>query len=240
MIHLLLAVWTAQAPAAVPPPTDAFERACLTGDLPSVKEGLDRHPGWVEARDDQGVSFLLSALHRRKTAVVAEFVRRRKTFDAYEAASLGNLEALRRETARDPSLVNAPSGEGFATLHLAAFYAKPTLVEFLIRSGADVSQVARRPKVMPLHSAVAGRCLECVRLILLAGADANAPEDNGLRPLHAAAAANDRPLAELLVKHGADPSIRADSGKSPADLAREKGHDALADWLVTIKGRPDR
>ena len=232
MIHLLLAVLTSQAPAPAALPTDAFESACLTGNLTLVKEGLDRNPDWVDARDDRGVSFLLNALHRRKTAVVEEFVKRRKTFDAYEAASLGDLETLRNETRRNPSLINAPSGEGFTTLHLAAFYAKPELVEFLIRAGANVAQIARRPRVMPLHSAIAGRCLVCTRLLLHSGADANAPEDNGLRPLHAAAAANDRSLAELLMSHRADPAVPADGGKTPIDVAREKGHHELAAWLA--------
>lgn len=232
MIHLLLAVLTSQAPAPAALPTDAFESACLTGNLTLVKEGLDRNPDWVDARDDRGVSFLLNALHRRKTAVVEEFVKRRKTFDAYEAASLGDLETLRNETRRNPSLINAPSGEGFTTLHLAAFYAKPELVEFLIRAGANVAQIARRPRVMPLHSAIAGRCLVCARLLLQSGADANAPEDNGLRPLHAAAAANDLPLAELLISHRADPAVPADGGKTPIDVAREKGHHELAAWLT--------
>ena len=104
----------------------------------------------------------------------------------------------------------------------------------LLRGGADVPQYGRMLHVQPLHSAAAGRCLECVRLLLEAGADPNAPQDEGFRAIHEAAASGDRPMVELLIAKGAHAAIRNDKGRTAADLARESGQIGIAAWLESI------
>jgi ankyrin repeat protein len=211
-----------------------LERASNEGDLKVVDDILTAHPEWVDAANDQGVSFMLSALYRHRTEVVEAYVRRRKAFNLFEASALGRSGDIEALLTRDPAAVKSYSGDGFTPLALAAFFARPEALRVLLAHGADVSQYGRTLHVQPLHSAAAGRCLECVRLLLEAGADPNAPQDEGFRAIHEAAASGDRPMTELLVGRGALAGLRNDKGRTAADLAREAGHLEIAVWLESI------
>jgi len=229
------------SPPAPLPDRRRLQQSSNQGELAVVEELLTAHPEWVEATNEQGVSFMLGALYRNRTDVVQAYVRRGKTFNLFEASALGRTGDLEALLEKDPASVTSYSGDGFTALGLASFFAQPEAVRILLARGADVNQYARVPHVQALHSAAAGRCLECVRLLLDKGADANAPQDDGFRALHEAAANDDRAMAELLIARGARPDVRNDRGQTPADLARARGHAGIAAWLESLGsggGRP--
>jgi len=212
-----------------------LEQASYKGELSVVEELLTTHPEWVDATNDQGVSFMLNALYRRQMDVVQAYVKRRKAFNLFEASALGRAGDIEALLEKDPGSVKISSGDGFSALGLAAFFAHPEAVRVLLAHGADVNQYGKTIHVQPLHSAAAGRCLECVRLLLEAGADPNAPQDAGFRAIHEAAASDDRAMTELLIAKGARAEIRTDKGRTAAEIAREKGHIGIADWLESIR-----
>ena len=237
---LSLVLAAAQATGQVasnPQATDGLKelkQASNKGDLATVERILSAKPEWAEAKDEAGVSFLLNALYRQRGEVVRAYVRRRKAFDLFEASALGrtkDLAALLKQHAD----VKSYSPDGFIALGLASFFAQPDAVRLLLANGADVNQYAKAPHVQALHSAAAGKCIECVRLLLEKGADPNSPQDGGFRPLHETAANNDRAMAELLISKGALPDIKDDKGKTSADFARERGHPEMAAWLDSLK-----
>ncbi|MGH9260252.1 MAG: ankyrin repeat domain-containing protein, partial [Acidimicrobiales bacterium] len=122
------------------------------------------------------------------------------------------------------SLLNAFSGDGFFPVGLAAFFGHPETVRLLLARGADVTVVARNPmRVQALHSAVASRNLETVRLLLEAGAPVNDKQQEGWTPLHAAVHNGNAEMVGLLVAHGADPALPNDQGVTPAGMAAEQG-----------------
>lgn len=70
----------------------------------------------------------------------------------------------------------------------------------------------------PLHCAVWKGQQRVVELLLAAGADANAQNENdhwGTTPLHAAAHANQAAIAQLLIDHGADVNATDLEGRTP-------------------------
>ena len=110
-------------------------------------------PGAAEARDASGVSLLMQAFYRGRRDLADMIAARKKDLDIFEAASLGRLERL-EECARNASLVNSHSKDGFTALHFACFFGQPEAVRLLIGKGAEIDSVACNPmKVMPLHSA---------------------------------------------------------------------------------------
>jgi ankyrin repeat protein len=189
----------------------------------------------VDAKNDQSVSFMLNALYRGRTDVVQAYVKRRKTFNLFEASALGRTGDIEALLKKDPASVTSYSGDGFIALGLAGFFARPEAIRVLLAHGADVNQYAKVPHVQGLHSAAAGKCIECVRVLLDAGADPNAPQDDGFRALHEAAANDNRAMAELLIARGAIPDMKDDKGRSPADFARERKHADFAAWLESLK-----
>jgi ankyrin repeat protein len=87
--------------------------------------------------------------------------------------------------------------------------------------------------VVPLHSAVAGRHDEVVRLLVESGADVNARQQGGWTAIHAAAQHGDEATADLLLANGADPNPCTEDGATAADLAEAAGYAELAERLRT-------
>ena len=75
----------------------------------------------------------------------------------------------------------------------------------------------------PLHVMARRRDVHAVRLLLAAGARANAAGDMGETPLHVAISVNAPAIAELLLAHGADPDRRCGFGDTPRERARARG-----------------
>lgn len=236
----ILTIVLAAAQSGASSTADAADRQRLKqasnqGEVKTVEEILTAHPELSDAADERGVSFLLGALYRGRKEVAEAYVKRRDTFSVFEASALGRVKDLDLILRKDPGAATRLSPDGFIPLGLAAFFAHEDAVKFLLAHGADVNQYGKVPHVQALHSAAAGKCLECVRALLEKGADPNAPQDEGFRALHEAASNNDRAMAELLIAKGAAAGIKNDKGKTPADFARERGHSEMAAWLDSLK-----
>jgi ankyrin repeat protein len=93
--------------------------------------------------------------------------------------------------------------------------------------------------VQPLHSAAAGRHTEVCRLLVAAGADVDARQQEDYTPLHEAAQHGDPELVELFLSAGADPTARLTNGQTPADTAEASGHHDLAVRLREVADAAD-
>jgi ankyrin repeat protein len=188
--------------------------------------GVDRAN--AAARDENGLSALLLARYHGHADIVEILLAAGLELDAFEAAATGQTARL-SELTGDASAVRACSSDGFTPLHLASFFGHDDAVELLLERGADVNAVSRNPmRVMPLHSAVAGKHSGIARRLVAAGADVGARQQDGFTPLHEAAQNGDGELVELLLDRGADAGAQLDDGRTAADLAQERGHAEVA------------
>jgi ankyrin repeat protein len=204
---------------------DAFE-AVRAGDDKGLRALLRRQPGLASERR-AGVSLLMAALYQHRRDLADIVLGARPELDVFEAAALGEREII-VELLRAGGAVSQRSPDGYTALHLAAYFAHPTMVDRLLRRGADVDAVADNDtRVCPLHSAVAGGSRDAVRVLLAAGADPNARQHGGWTALHATAQRGDRETSRLLVEAGADLELTNDEGKTPLDIAREAGHKTV-------------
>lgn len=209
-----------------------FLDAVRRGDAAAVAAALRAQPSLAATRDDQGVSAFLWASYAKQAAVRDLLRATLSSLDVFEAIAAGDDARALDLLAAQPDLAHAWSGDGFTPLHFAGFFSRPVVAERLLVMGADPAAVAKNPtRVTPLHSAVAARCLDVVRLLLERGAPADAKQQQGWTALMSAGLHGDEELAGLLLSHGATPGVRADDGRSAADLAAEKGHAALAERL---------
>jgi uncharacterized protein len=167
--------------------------AIAAGDADALRREL---PGAASARNEQGVSALLFAIYHRNAAARDALLDAGADVGPAEAAALGRLDGL------DPA---ARSGDGFTSLHLAAFFGGAGTVRALLAAGADPDADDANPfKVRPIHSAVAVRDHESTRALLEAGADPNVRQEGGHTPLDSAIHNGDDALARLLRDHGAE------------------------------------
>jgi len=217
-----------------------FLKYIQRGATVEVADTVAADPSLLAWRDVQGVSALMWAIYSGQELVrdflLTERLRTGVALDAYEAAAVGDAEALATALDITPGALLEPTGDGWTALHLAAAFGTPETVQLLLDRGASVDAVSTNAqKNQPLHAALAlGRNPETIRLLLDAGADPNARQTGGFTAIFSAAAANRRDLAELLVARGADPALLNDFGQSAAGFARERGHAELADWLESL------
>ena len=188
--------------------------AIAEGDVEQVRSLLRADPALAGGRDPSGVSAVLSARYHHRMDLVAAVLEAEPDLDVFDAAALGRVDRLRQLLDEEPDRVRAWSGDGFTPLHLAAFFGQPEATAMLLDAGADVGAVARNAmQVQPLHSAVAGRDVESVRLLLAAGADPDARQHGGWTPLMAARQHGDGAVERLLLDHGATDAV--EDGPSP-------------------------
>ncbi|EOD33603.1 hypothetical protein EMIHUDRAFT_363890, partial [Emiliania huxleyi CCMP1516] len=86
----------------------------------------------------------------------------------------------------------------------------------------------------PLFIASQEGQLECVRLLLEAGAAIDQADEQGATPLFAACQDGHLEVAKLLSSYGA--SRAATPFGTPEEVATEEGHADLAAWLVASRG----
>lgn len=111
--------------------------------------------------------------------------------------------------------VNAVSGGGSWPLHDACRSGDAAAVSYLLGAGADPNLTSTGETA--LFTAVTGDNLECVRLLLDAGADVNATDCDGWTCLFHLRSER---VADFLLERGADPGITDQCGGFPEDWAR--------------------
>jgi len=204
--------------------------AVKNNDREQVSRLVEERPELATARDESGVSAVLTALYQGRGDIVETLLSGDPELDVFEAAAIGDAARVDSLLEEDPARVNAWSPDGFMPLHLASFFGRAEVVRLLLENGADVGAVARHAsiRVAPLHSAAAGGTVEIVERLLDHGADPNVRQEGGFTALHSAAQNGDTETAVLLLARGADPRCQTDDGSTPADLARDAGHPDLA------------
>jgi ankyrin repeat protein len=153
------------------------------------------------------MSDVLEAIYRGDSDE-AERLAAGRELDIFEASALGRTGRVRDLVDADPSLANAWADDGFQPLGLASFFGHAETARVLVEHGAEVNSASRNPmRVMPLHSAAAAQDpdvrYEIAKLLLDAGADPNARQQDDYTPLLAADQHGDARLRDLLVAHGA-------------------------------------
>ncbi|HEU4768617.1 MAG TPA: ankyrin repeat domain-containing protein [Pyrinomonadaceae bacterium] len=209
-----------------------FFEAATGGDVSRVKEMLREDPLLVNATDENGVSVLMKATYYGKRDVVDILLEYGFELDVFQAAALGQTQRIVDLVAKDPSLANAYSPDGFTPLGFAVFFGQAETVRALLASGAEVNAASRESmRVTPLASAAASKQTEIARVLIAHGANVNAVAASGHIPLHEAAATGNVELVRLLIENGANVNAKTDDGKTPLDFATEYNRPEVIEIL---------
>ena len=203
--------------------------AIRSGDDARVRALVEADPALASARDEAGLSAVLTALYHHRTEACDALLAAGPELDVLDAAATGRLDALRAHVESDQDALAARTPEGFTALHLAAFFGGAPAVRMLLAAGMPADADQENPqRVRPLHSAVAAGDHDAAEALLEAGADPDCVQQGGYTPLLAAAHSDDPKLAALLLRHGADRTLAADDGRDPAAMAGERVAPLLA------------
>lgn len=155
------------------------------------------------------------------------------------------LDDVRRMLTEHPDLVNARDvrddeslrtyyigwSGGATPLFWAVYKGDATMIDLLLRHGADVDRRSDHGRT-PLMEAVESGRLSLVTKLLEQGADADATHPRtGMTPLHLAARRGDEAIVRRLLDAGASESQPDAGGRTPGDWAALGGHASLAEQL---------
>jgi ankyrin repeat protein len=203
-----------------------------------VNAMLGAQPELLTAKTSSGVSAIQLAVYYRHPEIAETFLAHGARLSMAEACAMGKTEHVEALLKDDSGRANDWSPDGFPVLGLAVFFDHPDAARMLIEAGADVNAAATNAqKVAIIHSAVASRNFEIVRLLIEKGARVNVVQERDFTPLHEAAGQGNRAMTELLIEAGADPSARTADGHTPADIAEARQHRDMADWLRGLAAR---
>jgi len=201
-------------------PQEQFFQLIKIGALEQVKSALDEDPSLVNARSSDGISAPMLAAYYQHPAVARLLAKYGSELDLFEASAIGLLDQVEQILSKEPEKVDEFASDGFQALGLACFFGHLEVVRTLLAHGARTDMAARNPmKVMPLHSAAAGRNSEIVQLLIERGAAVNERQADDFTPLHAAAQNGDLAIIRLLLEAGADPNLRDAEAKTALTFA---------------------
>lgn len=216
---------------------DAFFAAIGRGDSAALEALLQQQPGLIDTRNAQNVGAVLWALYHERAELAQSLALRRSQLDLAEQVALGHEAQARAAFTHDPALLQGYSDDGFTLLGLAVFFRQGALARWMIEQGAAANAAATNAmRVAPIHAAVARNDGETLLALLLAGADPDLAQTQGIRPLHDAALGGKHAMAALLLLHGARVDLRDERGRTAAEMAAEAGHAQLATCLRRFEG----
>lgn len=193
---------------------------------------IESNPGLLEFKGGNGASLLLLSVYFGNDELTQFIAERKKEWNIFEATACGLLAVVKDILQKDPKQIDAYAADGFTPLGLSAFFKHEALVEFLLKAGANPSLPSNNAfKVAPLHSAAASKNVRIAQLLINAGADVNAKQQEGITPLHSAAHNGDLEMAQLLLSNGSKKYQTTEKGKTPYDYAAEIGHVELMKLL---------
>jgi uncharacterized protein len=213
-------------------PEEIFE-ALKDNDIDKVDDFLSKNPQLINTRAENGETLFLLTVYYGRKEIRELLLQKGYLPDHFEAAASGNLARIKELLEDNRDLINTFSEDGFTPLGLASFFGHLEIVRYLLSINADVNIRANNNfRVMPLHSAVASKNYEIVKLLLEYGADPNTKQQQDITPIHQAADNGDLEMIKLLLKYNANKNVRTKSGITPTDFAAKKGYDKIVDFLL--------
>src|SRR5262245_4101710 len=134
---------------------EAFKALLKSGDAAALEALVPERPPLLGDPAIQPSPVLLAFYHGQP-ALAERLAELGAKVDLPEMVALGWTEPVAAALAKDATLANGFSADGFPLLGYAAFFGRSEMVELLLAAGADSNAAAENAlRVRPLHSAVA-------------------------------------------------------------------------------------
>lgn len=213
---------------------NALLAAVTAGDRQRVADMLTERSDLAAAASPDGVPAVRLAVYYGQSPIAALLADALgDELEIWDGAALGRTAVVQAaHEGWGEFILNEYSRDGYSPLQLACFFGHEDVARYLVSNGAQIDAFSKNAMaIQPLHAAAAGSHTAIVQLLLAAGADPNAVQQDSFRPLHAAAQNGNAELARLLLAHGADPALTDALGRTPRDLAVAGGYDEVAGVL---------
>jgi len=162
--------------------------------------------------------------------------------EIHDAARRNDLDKIKELLARDPKLIDSRDGDRRHPLHLAARWATPEIVSYLIGKGADVNSRCYN-QFTPMHLT---SDVEIAKVLVKHGADLEARDASNRTPLGGAVDHEHQEMIDFLLKAGGgrldfESLVKLGRTEQVAGMLKERPWLAKAprEPLFTAAGRGD-
>eukprot|EP01096_Ripella_sp_DP13-Kostka_P005140 TRINITY_DN17821_c0_g1_i1.p1 TRINITY_DN17821_c0_g1~~TRINITY_DN17821_c0_g1_i1.p1 ORF type:complete len:160 (+),score=56.44 TRINITY_DN17821_c0_g1_i1:71-550(+) len=119
-------------------------------------------------------------------------------------------------------------------LHLAIVQEKVDEVNYILQKHRFSVNTKTHRGNSPLHLAATDGNIELIGLLVRAGGECNAINQNGETPLHFAAASGSVASVMCLVRKGSILEVEDEEGRTPVEWAVESGHKNVVRLLIAL------
>ncbi|WP_417898482.1 ankyrin repeat domain-containing protein [Bacillus haimaensis] len=159
---------------------------------------------------------------KNKWFLVGYLISKGATYDIFIASAVGDEEYVRELLSNDSIKVNALDSSGRSSLYYAAKNGNESIVQALLKKGADPNQPEKdAPGGAALHAAVSEKHQSIVKMLLDHGADPNAEVEASGNALYFATRNGHQELVDLLYAAGGSLSLSAACTLGRMDLVGE-------------------
>lgn len=214
--------------------TQLFQ-AVRDGNLSAVKAMLAKNKALVNAKTQGGLTVVTLASYYFEDDIVKLLLTHKPKLDFHSAVAAGEARAVQSMLSKNPALKDRMTVDGTLPLCMAAAFKRREVLRVLLSHKPDVNKHSKEyDQVAALNSAVFGRDLECVKMLIEAGANVDIASAGGFVPLHESASKGDLAIVKLLVASGADVRRKTPDGKTPLALAEAAKHKEVITYLKSM------
>ncbi len=157
----------------------------------------------------------------------------------FRSIDAGKLAAVEQQIADNPSLIKS-TYKGVTPLHHAARFNMVSIMECLVRHGADplieqYDEYDEPTGIKPIHTALRYGRTEAIAWLAAHGGYDHTPDDNGWSLIHYVCAEGQVDALKALVTAGIDPNLLTTGGSSPLMISIIKEQKEAADILLDIE-----
>jgi uncharacterized protein len=166
-----------------------------------------------------------------------------KLFDKFtSAAGKGNIEIV-IELMNNGVNIDCFDSYGETALHYASQYGHLSIVDFLVKAGANLEIKSLTSGLTPLILAASDlasarrnefekNVIKVIYFLVEVGADPNAVSDDGWTALIGAVNAGSLEAVQVLLTAGADVKVKNEQGDTALSIARESDNDEIIKTLL--------